>query len=296
LAGKAIEAGRGYPRPESPTHFEHTLSSRTSAAGIANKEYSHVAMFSGKVAVVTGASSGIGRSTAVGLGAEGARVGVHYRSDQQGAHDTVAAVESAGGSGFILPADFAETGAAQALWSAFDAHADAVDIVVNNAGCPSKGGINAATEAEFDDLFAVNLRTPLFIIQHALPRMADGGRIINVTSIGTQVALPPEVMYLACKGGINSLTRNLAWELGARKITVNAVAPGFTETPMAAPYLSDPGIRTWANSLNALGGTGTPEDVANVIVFLASDHGRWITGQVIDVSGGTVLGVPALEH
>jgi 3-oxoacyl-[acyl-carrier protein] reductase len=142
-------------------------------------------MFSGKVAVVTGASSGIGRSTAVGLGAEGARVGVHYRSDHQGAHDTVAAVESAGGSGFILQADFAETGAAQALWSAFDAHADAVDIVVDNAGCPSKGGINAATEAEFDDLFAVNLRTPLFIIQHALPRMADGGRIINVTSIGT---------------------------------------------------------------------------------------------------------------
>jgi 3-oxoacyl-[acyl-carrier protein] reductase len=179
---------------------------------------------------------------------------------------------------------------------AFDAHADAVDIVVNNAGAPSKGGINAATEGEFDQLFAINLKTALFIIQHAPRRMNDGGRIINVTSIGTQVALPPEVMYLACKGGINSLTRNLAWELGARKITVNAVAPGFTETPMAAPYLSDPGIRAWANTLNALGSAGKPEDVANVIAFLASDEGRWITGQVIDLSGGTVLGVPAPQH
>jgi NAD(P)-dependent dehydrogenase (short-subunit alcohol dehydrogenase family) len=102
-------------------------------------------------------------------------------------------------------------------------------------------------------------------------------------------------MYLALKGAIDSLTRNLAWELGARRITVNAVAPGFTETPMAAPYLSDPAIRAWANTLNALGGAGKPQDVANVIAFLASDEGGWITGQVIDVSGGTVLGVPALS-
>jgi 3-oxoacyl-[acyl-carrier protein] reductase len=248
-----------------------------------------------KVALVTGASSGIGRSTAVRLGAEGARVGVHFRSDERGARATVAAVEAAGGTGFILHADFAQSHAAETLWSAFDSHSDVVDIVVNNAGAPSKGGIRAATEREFDSLFAINLKAPLFIVQQGLHRMRDGGRIINVTSVGTRVALPPEVMYLALKGAIDSLTRNLAWELGARRITVNAVAPGFTETPMAAPYLSDPAIRAWANTLNALGGAGKPQDVANVIAFLASDEGGWITGQVIDVSGGTVLGVPALS-
>jgi NAD(P)-dependent dehydrogenase (short-subunit alcohol dehydrogenase family) len=98
------------------------------------------------------------------------------------------------------------------------------------------------------------------------------------------------VVYLALNGAIDSLTRNLAWELGARRITVNAVAPGFTETPMAAPYLADPAIRAWVSTLNALGGTGAPEDVANVIAFLASEEGRWITGQVIDVSGGLGAG------
>lgn len=250
----------------------------------------------GKVALVTGASSGIGRATAVRLGAMGARVGVHYRSDERGAQATIAAVVAAGGSGFALRADFAQPGSTDALWTEFDANATAVDILVNNAGAPSKGGIDAATESEFDRLFAVNLKTPLFHIQHALRRMNDGGRIVNVTSVGTRVALPPEVMYLSLKGAMNTLTLNLAWELGARKITVNAVAPGFIETPMAAPYLANPGIRAWANKLNAAGGAGKPEDVANVIAFLSSDEGGWITGQVVDVSGGTVLGVPALSQ
>jgi 3-oxoacyl-[acyl-carrier protein] reductase len=250
----------------------------------------------GKVALVTGASSGIGRSAAIRLGADGAFVGVHYRTNARGAQDTLAAVQSAGGAGFTLQADFAQPGATEILWSAFDAHAATVDILVNNAGSPSKGGISAATEAEFSTLFAINLKTPLFIIQHGLRRMRPGGRIINVTSVGTTVALPAEIMYLTLKGGINALTRNLAWELGACKITVNAVAPGFIETPMAAPYLSNPAIREWAGTLNALGGPGTPEDVANVIAFLASEQGRWITGQIIDVSGGTVLGVPAPQH
>jgi 3-oxoacyl-[acyl-carrier protein] reductase len=207
----------------------------------------------GKVALVTGASSGIGRSTAIRLGADGARVGVHYRSDENGAEETASRIRDAGGAAFTLHADLGESAAAQHLWSAFEAHSAAVDIVVNNAGAPSKGGIEAATEADFDALFAINLRAPLFIIQGALTRMRDGRRIITVTSVGVQVALPPEIMYLACKGGINTLTRNLAWQLGARHITVNAVAPGFIDTPMAAPYLSNPHIRAWAKTLNALG-------------------------------------------
>jgi 3-oxoacyl-[acyl-carrier protein] reductase len=251
---------------------------------------------SGKVALVTGASSGIGRSTAIRLGAGGARVGVHYRSDENGAQETASRIRDAGGAAFTLQGNLAESAAAQRLWTDFETHSAAVDIVVNNAGAPSKGGIEAATEADFDAVFAVNLRAPLFIIQGALPRMRDGGRIINVTSVGVQVALPPEIMYLACKGGINTVTRSLAWQLGARHITVNAVAPGFIDTPMAAPYLSNPRIRAWAKALNALGNAGQPIDVANVIAFLASDEGRWITGQVIDVSGGTLLGVPPLHH
>jgi 3-oxoacyl-[acyl-carrier protein] reductase len=251
---------------------------------------------SGKVALVTGASSGIGRSTAIRLGAGGARVGVHYRSDENGAQETASRIRDAGGAAFTLQADLAEPAAAQHLWTAFETHSAAVDIVVNNAGAPSKGGIEAATEADFDAVSAINLRAPLFIIQGALPRMRDGGRIINVTSVGVQVALPPEIVYLACKGGINMVTRNLAWQLGARHIKVNAVAPGFIDTPMAAPYLSNPHIRAWAKTLNALGNAGQPIDVANVIAFLASDEGRWITGQVIDVSGGTLLGVPPLQH
>lgn len=137
--------------------------------------------FAGKVALVTGASSGIGRSTAVRLGAGGARVGVHYRSDEQGAYETVSKVHDAGGTAFALQADLATSDAAQRLWSSFDAHADTVNIVVNNAGAPSKGGIEAATEAEFDKSFAINLRAPLLIIQEALPRMDDGGRIIKLS-------------------------------------------------------------------------------------------------------------------
>jgi 3-oxoacyl-[acyl-carrier protein] reductase len=251
----------------------------------------------GKTALVTGASSaGIGRAAAIRLAASGARVAVHYRSNRQGALETLAAVEAAGGSGFVLVTDFAEPRAAEALWAAFDAEADGVDIIVNNAGEPSKGGIQAADEEIFTRLFAINLRTPLFIIKHGLSRMRDGGRIINVTTVGTRVALPPEVMYLSLKSGLAGLTRNLAWELGARDITVNAVAPGFTETPMAAPYLAIPQIRSWASSINALRGVGRTDDIANAIAFLASDEGRWITGQTLDVSGGTVLGVPDLPH
>lgn len=238
----------------------------------------------------------MGRATAVRLAADGARVAVHYRSNEQGAKETLAAVKAAGGSGFIVRADFAEPRAAETLWTAFDEHADAVDIVVNYVGEPSKGGIEAASEDEYDRLFAINMRSPFFLLKHSLLRMRDGGRIICVSTTGTRVALPPEIMYLGFKGGIDTVVRNLAWEVGARGITVNAVAPGFIETPMAAPYLTDPRMRAWANSISAMRGVGRPEDVVNVIAFLASDQGRWITGQIVDVSGGTVLGVPDLPH
>jgi 3-oxoacyl-[acyl-carrier protein] reductase len=244
----------------------------------------------GKTALVTGASSGIGRDIAIRLAENGARVGVHFRSNELGAEQTLASVEAAGGTGFVVCADLAEPSAAETIWSAFDEHADSLDILVNNAGEPSKGGIEAVTETDFDRLFAVNLKSPLLLIKQALPRMRPGGRIINVTTAATYIALPPEIMYLAVKAGLNAATRTLAWALGNRAITVNAVAPGFVDTTLSAPYLADPQLRAWANSLNALGGVAEPRDVSNVVAFLASPEGRWITGQVIDVSGGTLLG------
>lgn len=245
----------------------------------------------GKTALVTGSSSGIGRQIAIRLGHQGARVAVHFRSNELGAEETLLSVQAAGGTGFLVQADLTEPEAAEAVWTGFDQHAQSLDILVNNAGEPSKGGIEMVTEADYDRLFAINLKSPVMLIKKALPRMQSGGRIINVTTVATYLALPPELMYLTLKAGLNAATRTLAWTLGSRQITVNAVAPGFVDTPLAAPYLADPRLLAWANSLNALGGVADPLDIANVVAFLASPEGRWITGQVIDVSGGTLLGV-----
>ncbi|NMO56240.1 SDR family oxidoreductase [Actinoplanes sp. TBRC 11911] len=253
----------------------------------------------GKVALVTGASTaGIGRSTALKLAREGARVAVHYRNGKQGAEETLAAVEAEGGSGFLVCADFSEPGGAKKLWADFDLHSQTVDIVVNNAGLRGPGfdGLAGAEEKLYDQLFAINLRAPLLIIQEALRRMPNGGRIINVSTAATYVAIPSDLLYSTLKAGTNLATRTLAWELGGRKITVNSVAPGFINAPMAAPFLAVPEIAAWMKTINALQDVGEPIDVANVIVFLASDEGRWITGQVLDASGGTVLGVPPIQR
>jgi 3-oxoacyl-[acyl-carrier protein] reductase len=251
----------------------------------------------GKVALVTGASTeGLGRTTAIKLGREGARVAVHYRNGKEGAQETLAAIEAEGGSGFLVSADFAAPGASQTLWTDFDRHSDTVDIVVNNAGEVAHDGLEGVNEELYDRLFAINLRAPLLIIKEALRRMPDGGRIINVSTAATYAVMPPELLYTTLKGGMDVATRSLAWELGRRGITVNSVAPGFFDAPMAAPFLSVPEIAAWAKSINALQGVGKTVDVANVIVFLASDEGRWITGQVIDVSGGSVLGTPPFQR
>ncbi|GGT48164.1 SDR family oxidoreductase [Streptomyces purpureus] len=244
----------------------------------------------GKTALVTGGSRGIGRAIALRLGAEGARVAVHYGGNEAAAKETVALIEAAGGSAFALRTELGVPGDAEALWRAFDAHADGVDILVNNAGVAGPGLIHEVTEAEYDRVFAVNAKAPFFIIQHGLDRLRDGGRIINISSGVTRVAFPGMTSYAASKGAVEVLTLTLAQTLGARGITVNAVSPGTIETDIH-PWMADPDARAQAAAFSVFDRVGQPEDVADVVGFLASDGARWVTGQNVDVSGGSGLGL-----
>ncbi|HUE28034.1 MAG TPA: glucose 1-dehydrogenase [Solirubrobacteraceae bacterium] len=244
----------------------------------------------GKTALVTGASRGIGRYTAKRLAADGARVGVHYAVNEDAAQKTVTEIEAAGGSAFPIQAEFGTPRSAEALWNAFDEHTDRVDIIVNNAGDAVYGRIHEIAEHDFDRQFAINVKAPLFIIQHGLSRMPDGGRIINISSAASYLASPMVTMYAMTKGAVNTMTRTLAWDLGERQITVNAVAPGPTHTRMSG-WLADPTARAWADAQTALGRAGEPGDIGDIVAFLASDDARWITGQVLDATGGGLLGV-----
>ncbi|MFV2175574.1 SDR family oxidoreductase [Actinomadura sp. LOL_016] len=182
------------------------------------------------------------------------------------------------------------------LWDAFDAEigryapGGGVDIIVNNAGEGLYQDLDAMTEEAFDHVYAVNVRAPFFIVRQALPRSRDGGRIINVGSGATRVAMPSTIGYAATKGALDVFTHQLAELLGPRGITVNTVAPGVIDTDMNAGWLrgnSDAEAEFPARA--ALRRVGRPDDVADVAAFLASDDARWVTAQVIDATGGTDL-------
>jgi NAD(P)-dependent dehydrogenase (short-subunit alcohol dehydrogenase family) len=245
----------------------------------------------GKVAVVTGASRGIGRETALRLAAAGAFVVVHYRARQDEANDVVARIESDGGAGFAVAADLGDPKGTEILYSQLDAGlqrrlgSNQFDILVNNAGAGTRNTIEHVTEEEFDRTLQVDLKSPFFLIQKASSRLRDGGRIINVSSMGTRVAYPEMAAYAPAKAGLESLTLLLAAHFGPRGITVNAVLPGATATEMNPGALDPIRSSEIAQSI-ALGRVGQPADIADVILFLASDAARWVTGQRIDTSGG----------
>ncbi|THV32115.1 SDR family NAD(P)-dependent oxidoreductase [Glycomyces paridis] len=247
---------------------------------------------SGKTALVTGASRGIGRAVAVELGRAGACVAVHYGANAQAAKETVAAIESAGGSAFTLRADLAEPGAADLLIDALAAELRGapLDILVNNAGIGAYGGIAEVSEADYDRVFAVNTKALFLVTRKALALMPDGGRIVNTGSGVTRIAFPEGIAYAMTKGAVDAFTLALAAELGPRGITVNTVAPGIVDTDVNASWLrGNEEAHAVAASRAALGRVGLPEDVAGPVLFLVSEAGRWTTGQVIDATGGSNL-------
>ncbi|WP_326542712.1 SDR family NAD(P)-dependent oxidoreductase [Pseudorhodoferax sp.] len=249
----------------------------------------------GKTALVTGGSRGIGRSIAERLAKEGAMVALTYNASKAGAEEVVAAIEKAGGSAFALHADLADARAIPALFEALDIElgkrkgSKALDILVNNAGNSGWGGLSDATPESWDTMFAVHARAPFFVVQSALSRLSDGGRIINISSgLGTR-PLPAVPIYAMAKAASNNLTHALAMELGKRSITVNAVAPGWTRTDMNAAVRENADMVKAIEADTALGRFGEPSEIASVVAFLASDEGRWVTAQVIEASGGYKL-------
>jgi 3-oxoacyl-[acyl-carrier protein] reductase len=252
-----------------------------------------------KTALVTGGSRGIGRAVSERLAAAGAFVAVHYGHDETAANETLTAIQRGGGSGFAVRSELGDDGAVDTLFAALAEalHERPLDILINNVGVGGQtGSIEDTTSEQFDHLFAVNVKAPFFIIQRALPLLADGGRIINVSSADTRIALPEELAYAMTKGALNVLGRTLADALGPRGITVNTVAPGVTDTGKLGRLEASPQLKAATEAVTALGRIGQPADVADVIAFLASEQGRWITGQLIEASGGMFLGPSGLRN
>lgn len=245
----------------------------------------------GKTALVTGASRGIGRSIAQRLAADGALVAVHYGTNDTAAKETVAAIQQAGGQAFAVRAELGVDRDVDTLFAGLTEGLGErpLDILVNNAAIQDyEATIDKATQDAYERLFAVNVRAPLFIVQRALPMMRDGGRIVNVSSGVTWFAIP-QVVYSMTKGALNAMSRSLANTLGTRGITVNTVSPGITETEMN-PWLSDSAAAQNVAGMTALGRHGQPADVGDAVVFFASDDARWVTGQTLEVNGGLFLG------
>ncbi|AXF16798.1 3-oxoacyl-ACP reductase FabG [Paraburkholderia caledonica] len=249
----------------------------------------------GKTALVTGASRGIGRAIAERLAKDGATVALTYNASKSGADEVVTAIENAGGTAFAIHADLVDAAAVPALFEKLDDEftrrtgSRSLDILVNNAGNSGWLGFKDATPETWDTLMAVYARAPFFIVQAALDRLADGGRIINISSAASTKPVTAAPVYSMAKAAINNLTHALASELGPRGISVNAVAPGYTRTDANAALREDPEVVKAAEANIALGRFGEPSEIAAVVAFLASDDGHWVTGQTIEASGGYKL-------
>ncbi len=243
----------------------------------------------GKTALVTGASRGMGRGAALALAAAGACVLVHYGSGAKEAEAVVAEIRKAGGRAEAVAADLsAADGAHKLARQARSIVGDRLDILVANAGVSKSATIEETTVEDFDKLFAVNVRAPFFLTQQLLPILSMGSSVIFLSSLAARAVVGSIPAYAASKGAIDTMVKHFAASLGGRGIRVNAVAPGIVATDMSSFAKTDAG-RDYALGLQALKRLAQPEDIAPVVAFLASDDARWITGDTIYVDGGSKL-------
>jgi len=241
----------------------------------------------GKTAIVTGSSRGIGAAIAEHLAAQQANVVVNYVSAKTEADAVVDKITATGGHAISVQADVSTSAGAKALFDAAEAKYGPADILINNAGLILYKPLAAVTEAEFDKLFAVNVKGTFLTCKLAATRLKDNGAIINFSSSTTVMMLPTYSTYVATKGAVEQMSHVFAKEMGARKIRVNVVSPGPTDTDMFNTGKSDEDLRR-AASLSAFGRLGTAEDIAKVVTWLVSDEAAWITGQNIRANGGTI--------
>ncbi|MGK5077213.1 SDR family NAD(P)-dependent oxidoreductase [Janthinobacterium sp. HLX7-2] len=249
-----------------------------------------------RIALVTGASRGLGRNTALKLAQQGVDLILTYKDSESDAHEVVRQIEALGRRAVALRLDMADS-------RSFGAFADCVksvlaqswqreqfDYLVNNAGIGFQASFADTTEEQFDLLFNIHLKGTFFLTQKLLPLLKDGGRIVNTSSGLARFTFPGYAAYATMKGGIEVLTRYLAKELGSRGITVNTIAPGAIETDFGGGMVRDnPQVNAHLSSVTALGRVGLPDDVGGAIAALLSEGNNWVTGQRIEVSGGMML-------
>jgi NAD(P)-dependent dehydrogenase (short-subunit alcohol dehydrogenase family) len=244
---------------------------------------------SGKTALVTGASRGIGRASAIALARMGAQVLVHYSTGEGEARAVVAEISNAGGHAGAVSADFSAPDGAHKLAKQVRAIVgDRLDVLVANAGISKSATIEETTVEDFDRLFTVNVRAPFFLVQQLLPILGKGSSIVLVSSLAANAAMGTLAAYAATKGAIATLVKHFASELGERGVRVNAVAPGAIATDMSSFTKTDAG-RDFTLSVQALKRLGQPDDVGDVVAFLASNEARWINGDIVRVDGGSKL-------
>jgi 3-oxoacyl-[acyl-carrier protein] reductase len=244
---------------------------------------------SGKTALVTGASRGIGRASALRLAEAGAQVLVHYGQGAKEAETVVEQIRKAGGRADAVGVDLSDPEGPHKLAKRVRCIVgDRLDILVANAGISKAATIEETTVADFDGMFAVNVRAPFFLVQQFLPIMCKGSSIIFVSSLAARSAVGSLAAYAATKGAIDTIIKHFASALGPRGIRVNAVAPGVVETEMSNFIKADAG-REYTLGMQALQRIAQPDDIGPAVAFLASDDARWITGDTLRVDGGSKL-------